>query len=274
MKSTTDQNKISMKIQHLTLEGDTSIQKLDFLHAITCFSQALELSESSEDENKKYHILHCLLQSSKAKLYLGDAKGALIAADRAFEQSKEDEKCFNAHCESLFRKAEAYFHIGNFEDALMYYHRGIHLDPKEDGEFHQGINKSIDAINQTLEAVDADHLRKWKLEHVGRRKMSIKAKSFMAIGKKVIAETAEDTVDTQKQPQPAQKHIPFSLHNHRQGKKNYLDELQEDKDFLEDLYNDPSMQDKNLSSTLRTIKGSLDYLSSREDFWRLREFQV
>jgi len=49
----------------------------------------------------------------------------------------------------LYQKAEALYQKGDFETALMYYHRGHRLRP-ELQEFRLGIQKSQEAINNSV----------------------------------------------------------------------------------------------------------------------------
>lgn len=65
------------------------------------------------------------------------------------------EKCYNLQflvflfTQGLFQKAEALYQKGDFETALMYYHRGHRLRP-ELQEFRLGIQKSQEAINNSI----------------------------------------------------------------------------------------------------------------------------
>ena len=51
--------------------------------------------------------------------------------------------------QGLYQKAEALYQMGDFEQALVYYHRGYHLRP-ELQEFHFGIQKSKEAIDNCV----------------------------------------------------------------------------------------------------------------------------
>lgn len=52
-------------------------------------------------------------------------------------------------CIGILQKAEALYHLGNFEHALMYYHRGLRIRP-EMQEFRLGVQKSKEAIENTI----------------------------------------------------------------------------------------------------------------------------
>ena len=51
--------------------------------------------------------------------------------------------------QGLYRKAEALYCMGDFEYALMYYHRGHKLRPELD-EFRLGIQKAQEAIDNSI----------------------------------------------------------------------------------------------------------------------------
>jgi len=51
--------------------------------------------------------------------------------------------------QGLFQKANALYQMGDFEYALVYYHRGSKLRP-DLTEFTQGIHKAQEAINNSI----------------------------------------------------------------------------------------------------------------------------
>ena len=84
----------------------------------------------------------CLVARSKCYLQLGNASSALQDAE---ESLKEDKK----YHRGLYHKAEALYQMGDFEYALVYYHRGYKLRP-ELGEFKLGIQKAQEAIQNSI----------------------------------------------------------------------------------------------------------------------------
>lgn len=50
---------------------------------------------------------------------------------------------------ALYQKAEALYHLGNFEHSLMYYHRGLRIRPELEG-FRLGVQKAQEAIENTI----------------------------------------------------------------------------------------------------------------------------
>lgn len=50
---------------------------------------------------------------------------------------------------AIFQKAEALYHLGDFEHSLMYYHRGLKIRPELE-EFRLGVQKAQEAIENTI----------------------------------------------------------------------------------------------------------------------------
>lgn len=82
------------------------------------------------------------MSRSKCYLQLGDSHAALTDADASL---KEDPEFFKGK----FQKAEALYAKGDFEMALVYYHRGHKLRPELD-EFRLGIQKAREAIDNSI----------------------------------------------------------------------------------------------------------------------------
>lgn len=280
-KTSEEQAHMMLKIQAMILEGDTRLQRTQYSQAANCFLKSLHWLDQCHGEEQKHHVLHCLVSLAKTKLLMGDPRASLQAANRAFEISTDDDKCFNVLCEAVYQKAEAFFHMGDFESALMFFHRGLHLKPKDEMPFNQGVNKCVDAIKQTLEIVDGEHMHEWMEENklVGDKlRMHAESVQFVEepmpqIDNLLKPVKAKKEVDVgnilQSGPTNHPQHVHAVQHHH---KGSYLDELQEDLDFLQDLHADPAMQHASLSKIHSLITESITYLHARADFWRVREF--
>ena len=84
----------------------------------------------------------CLVARSKCYLRLGDTTLALQDA----EESLKEDKCYH---KGLYQKAEVLYCMGDFEHALMFYHRGYKIRP-ELHEFTLGIQKAQEAVNNSI----------------------------------------------------------------------------------------------------------------------------
>merc|ERR1711988_1398862 len=114
-------------------EGEILAKMGEFSKALVSFSQALELTP--DDKN-------CLVARSKCHLQLGDSTAALKDAEAAL---KEDPNFIRG----LYQKAAALYDKGDFEYALVFFHRGNKLRPELD-EFRLGIQKAREAIDNSI----------------------------------------------------------------------------------------------------------------------------
>ncbi len=104
--------------------------------------------------------LNGLVARSACYLKLGKNDLSLQDAEESLKSNKEFTKvflffisCFDFHCsilpKGLYQKAEALYAMGEFELALMFYHRGKKLR-SDLREFQLGINKAQEAIDNSV----------------------------------------------------------------------------------------------------------------------------
>lgn len=84
----------------------------------------------------------CLVARSKCYLQLGNTKDALLDV----EDSLREDKLYH---KGLYQKAEVLYTMGDFEHALVFYHRGHRIRP-ELNEFTLGIQKAREAVNNSI----------------------------------------------------------------------------------------------------------------------------
>ncbi|XP_043324712.1 outer dynein arm-docking complex subunit 4 isoform X2 [Cervus canadensis] len=113
-------------------EGERLYLCGEFAKAAHSFSNALHLQ--SGDKN-------CLVARSKCFLKMGELEKSLEDA----EASLQGDPTF---CKGILQKAETLYTMGDFEFALVFYHRGYKLRP--DREFKVGIQKAQEAINNSV----------------------------------------------------------------------------------------------------------------------------
>jgi len=97
------------------------------------FWQALELQPNDK---------HALVARSRCQLLLGLAQEALADADAAMAHDRHFIK-------AILAKAEALYHLGDFEHSLVYYHRGQRLRPEQNA-FRLGVQKAQEAIENCI----------------------------------------------------------------------------------------------------------------------------
>ncbi|KAJ3086050.1 Tetratricopeptide repeat protein 25 [Quaeritorhiza haematococci] len=119
--------------QSYAAEGDLLAKQGDYRKAIEAYTKALNMRPSEKN---------VLVSRSKCHLQLGDTNAAL---EDAKESLKEDPGFFKG----VFQKAEALYAQGDFEMALVLYHRGNKLRPELD-EFRLGIQKAREAIDNSI----------------------------------------------------------------------------------------------------------------------------
>ena len=90
----------------------------------------------------------CLVARSKCYLKLGNTTLALQDAEDSLKENKEYHK-------GLHQKAEVLYQMGDFERALMFYHRGRKIRPELE-EFVLGIQKAQEAVNNSIGSKSAD----------------------------------------------------------------------------------------------------------------------
>ncbi|XP_064030391.1 outer dynein arm-docking complex subunit 4 isoform X4 [Pogoniulus pusillus] len=110
-------------------EGTLLARRGEHGKALACFNNALKLRAGDK---------HCLVARSECYLRLGDTENAL----RDAEASLQNDKTFS---KGLYQKAETLYTMGDFEFALVFYHRGHRLRPDLQ-KFALGIEKAQEAI--------------------------------------------------------------------------------------------------------------------------------
>uniref|UniRef100_A0A8C3R5V7 Outer dynein arm-docking complex subunit 4 n=1 Tax=Cyanoderma ruficeps TaxID=181631 RepID=A0A8C3R5V7_9PASS len=206
---------------NLMSEGITLSRRGQHDKALGCFNDALKLRAGDK---------HCLITRSKCFLKLGDTENSLKDA----EASLQIDKTFS---EGLYQKAETLYTMGDFEFALVFYHRGRRLRP-DLHKFQLGINKAEEAI----------------VNCIGSKKCHFLSKK-----------------DKQKQQnKPIKDHKQMKKKSPK-TEQQLLGALYADKAFLEKLLKDEDLMQ---SSTRQGIKvmdlvlGGISYLNHRRDFWQ------
>ncbi|KAL0273998.1 UNVERIFIED_CONTAM: hypothetical protein PYX00_006543 [Menopon gallinae] len=113
--------------------GNNELRSGDVKIALKFLNKALELNPG--DKNS-------LVARSKCYLLLGEPSLALQDAETALQSDK-------TFIRAIHQKAEALYHLGDFEHSLMYYHRGHRLRPELE-IFRLGVQKAQEAIENTI----------------------------------------------------------------------------------------------------------------------------
>ncbi|XP_068118105.1 outer dynein arm-docking complex subunit 4 [Hyperolius riggenbachi] len=221
-------------------EGEQLYQKGEFHKASESFTNALELQPTEK---------HCLVARSKCFLKLGDPEAALRDAEASLQ---EDSDFFRG----LYQKAEALYAMGDFEFALVFYHRGYKLRP-ELQEFRLGIQKAQEAIENSVGTPAAVKLEnKEGIEFLSKQEECKKA------NQKAPAKVQKKDPKQQKKTDPSKS---------QKTARQLLGKMYNDMEYLETLLKDEGLVKGNTRSGLKLqdlIISAITYLDTRTEFWR------
>lgn len=185
---------------------------------------------------------NCLCVRSRCYLQVGDHESALKDADLSLKEDK-------TYIKGLFAKAEALYFKGDFEFALVCYHRGNKLRTDLQ-EFRLGIQKASEAILNAVGSPEACKLQ------VPPEVVQSQTKSALANSKAKAATSSRTQGVAAAQRQGSDRSV-----------KQLLGELYADRHFLEELLAEPWMAEAEEDMTLLAQQG-VKYLDTRADFWR------
>ncbi|CAL7945788.1 unnamed protein product [Xylocopa violacea] len=126
----------SLERKLLVNEAMVHIKNGNYHKAMCLYDKALDLEPT--DNN-------ALIARSKCHLLLGEPQKALQDAENALRHKIKNASIANA----MYYKAEALYHLSDFEMSLVYYYRGMKIRP-EYGQFRLGVQKAKDAIQNIL----------------------------------------------------------------------------------------------------------------------------
>ncbi|XP_058509839.1 outer dynein arm-docking complex subunit 4 [Solea solea] len=191
----------------LMADGSWLFLKGEYKKAIESFTAALTLKPDEKS---------CYVGRSKCYLKMGQPENALRDAEASLKQDK-------TFFEGLYQKAEALYYMGEFEFALVFYHRGQKLRPQIQ-EFRLGIQKAQEAIENSVGSPSSVKLEiKGDLSFL--QKDVERAQPITAIQQL----TAENKQQTQKTPK------------NKKTTKQLLGEFYSDKIYLENLLKDDDL---------------------------------
>ena len=223
----------------LSAEGDLLLQKGCIHEAIEIYTKALRIRPIDK---------HCLVSRSRCYIQIGSPELALADAN---ESIKNDPLFFKG----IYQKASALYAQGDFESALLFYHRGHAMKP-EMSDFRIGIQKSREAIENTIGNPKSLHIK-------------IPQKLY-----KFLNQTSNGHESASKNNKRSLFGLdairPYeytgSLKQNIQNK--FLGELYEDKLYLEELLADKDFKDFPDDEISTVVQDGLRFISTRVEFWR------
>ncbi|XP_035472088.1 outer dynein arm-docking complex subunit 4 isoform X1 [Scophthalmus maximus] len=218
----------------IVADGNWLYIKGEYKKAIESFSTALTLKPDERN---------CFVGRSKCYLNMGLYENALKDAEASL---KEDTTFF----EGLYQKAEALYYMGEFEFALVFYHRGQKLRPQIQ-EFRLGIQKAQEAIENCVGSPSV------KLEIKGDLSFLQKDEEMTQPITAIEDLTKENKQQTQKTPKIEKRTKKLLGEFYNDGK--YLESLLKDEDLVKG-------KTKGGESLQDVIQGSLTHLDACTEF--------
>ncbi|KAJ8414354.1 hypothetical protein AAFF_G00052240 [Aldrovandia affinis] len=181
-----------------------------------------------------------------------DDKNCLVARSKRRGFSEEDKEFFKG----LYQKAEALYTMGDFEFALVFFHRGHKLRP-ELQEFRLGIQKAQEAIDNSVGSPSSV-----KLENKGDLSFFHKKdEQGKTVKPKGIPRTTKKEQNQQNKKSPKSEKTAKQLLGELYSDKEYLEKLLKDEDLIKgEMRSGEKVQDLILSC--------IHYLDTRTEFWR------
>ncbi|NWU41949.1 TTC25 protein, partial [Hylia prasina] len=220
---------------NLMSEGTTLSRRGQHDKALGCFNDALKLRAGDK---------HCLITRSKCFLKLGDTENSLKDA----EASLQIDTTFS---EGLYQKAETLYAMGDFEFALVFYHRGRRLRP-DLHKFQLGINKAEEAIVNCIGNPSS---------------VKLETKEELCF----VSRQAESKKDKQKQQSKPTKDQKQTKKKSPKTEQQLLGALYADKAFLEKLLKDEDLMQSSTRQGIKVmdlVSDGISYLNHRRDFWQ------
>jgi len=235
----------------LLSEGSALYRRNEFHRAIEAFTQANEKASDRENNDILIDRADCYIQ-------VGNPEEALKDVNRVLDSDPQNPR-------AILTKAEAYFSMGEFEFALVFFQRGLSIR-KDMAAFKDGVTKAKHAILDAINGVDLFQPNpNYALCRPRKALVEIKERKVIAPeDDKKVAEVANLLPE---------KVAPLTV---TQEKHNFLGELSLDYDFLYELHSE--LTDTNRVQTdehgkkedeeiLTIVEDALKYLDQRGAFW-------
>lgn len=267
----------------LLSEGMSLYKRNEYYRAIDAFTKAYDKSADLEDRMVNINTIlidraDCYIQVGKPELAIEDVNIVLDQIPEYSHPEKADpKKPPNPDLpRAILTKAEAYFSMGEFEFALVFFEQGLAIRKDMIG-FRDGVTKAKHAI---LDAIRGEKIFQPNPNYATSRAKtrSIDPRS----SPKKQNEEAEETQDQNKKKEEERKVKTAKLLPQEvppldttEGNENYLGELSLDYQFLNGLKYElqdssgPANQfgKKQNENIKEIVDDALEYLSTRGSFW-------
>lgn len=226
---------LQMQFSAHVAEGETLYHKNEFKRAIVAFTQALDIDIEDIDKSGVY------LSRANCYIQTGDVMSAMEDIKIVFKQKPDEPLAFLA-------RAEAFFTMGEFEIALVYFYRGLHLR-KDMVEFQDGITKSRNAIIDSIN---------------GRQPTQ---STDLELDDDDFPRFQKNTTEVMKDIYPDEEILPLTDGN---VNGEYLGDLQYDYAYLKEIYEESKgieTKSKKDEEFEEVVVETIKYLNTRSAFW-------
>jgi tetratricopeptide (TPR) repeat protein len=139
-KPITKEEAQALEYKAIVAEGRALYHAKEYRRAIEAFSQAIEKQKDDP---------HILIDRANCYTRVGQPEDALRDVDLVLRDSP-------AHARAILAKAEAYFSMGEFEFALVFFQRGMSIR-RDIVAFRDGVTKCRSAILDSINGVEPFH---------------------------------------------------------------------------------------------------------------------
>lgn len=261
----------------LVTEGDLLTRRGDYTLAIKKYTEALEIKPDS---------ISTLICRARCHTLQGDVSNAIADAEKVLVLQPDSPK-------AILCKADALFEGGNFEMAMVWYHRGERLRG-DIQEFTTGIARCHKVIEMAVETVDVNRIRLQRAKDKMRERSSMDELAIRLSTNVLFDHSAVATRQPKPQTFPAKSSDGKNtqLTKSIKGKKattvygqltkdspvrrsstiehNLLEEIYEDYTFIKELKTDLSLMNVCDGQVGDLVNDAVKYLDSRIDFWQAR----
>ncbi|KAJ3212300.1 Tetratricopeptide repeat protein 25 [Entophlyctis luteolus] len=245
-----DPKDIQGQYQAFHAEADKLASSGLYAEAIDRYNRALRLVPNQLD---------CLVNRARCFMLQGDTMSSLEDVNKVLELSP-------SFIRAIYQKAETLYTRGDFEDALVLFHRGAKARPELVG-FEMGIHKCIEAIRSAVVLLDTEKMKK-----ILKKNSSVDEKSVDStdgLGKRGSAKdaarsTKRAVAGSGSKERSCTEYTVATL----QMERNLIEELQDDKLFLLELLTDTRLCQSCNGDVEELVNEGLEYIETRVEFWR------
>ena len=246
-KPITREQALELEYKALVCEGQTLYFRNEFYRAIDSFTKATNINK--EDVSILIDRANCYIQ-------VGNPKAALLDINAVLKNKPDDTR-------AILAKAEAFFSMGEFEFALVFFEKGLAIR-KDLAAFKDGITKATHAI---LDSINGEK----PFQPNPNFAVSRPRKPLTAVKTRTPMEKDEDDDRDNFDGLLPEKVEPLNLTT--ENKSSYLGELSLDYDYLVELREetiqrqDEEYGKKEDEAILKYANEGIVYLEQRAQFW-------